>query len=290
MIVLFVSYVDVAYILFLVVVRVVLIQVQVQLQGGFSDKFAKHVAPILQKCMSQYTSSGWDKLSLVPDSIKHNVDGPASDSIQVWSASSGHAVVGIWEGILEEHEQVVSDKKGSHDAKMTDNPSWLGCIGSIGIDAKKLREELEFADDLDGHRGAGVWLSTNKPNKPRIGPTACPLTCTGQLICPSDKDTFLILCRTSAILKSGIALNDLKFFLNGPSGAAFIESDNFKVLYIIKGSVVYVPWGWVAIPLLYEHVVDKKLRSPGRIAITRPCSTRRWRRSCRRKSCERRIG
>lgn len=217
--------------------------------GEWGEAMAKKLATFIDEgiCMEKD-----NKLDLNPEELNHG-------RVTVWTKGdkNGDSIVKLCHSMgLATRE----NRRLKLQEALVENENWGGSMAKVqselgGIKKAKLffcdkgeaMDEPMYHIDSDG---AQPWLVAVRPWAWRHGPGAMPMPGVGCLIqgLATLAETHLLCIPVAEVLSKGIALCDLKGFLNSPSGLGLLDS--CVLLRLASDSVVWVPYGWVALPLV----------------------------------------
>ena len=109
----------------------------------------------------------------------------------------------------------------------------------------------------DGKGSCGPWVCTSKKWAYRFGPSAMPLTGFSYFMQAYEGDWLITVVQVEHLLSQGIVLHDFDNFAKSDAGASYF-GEYAPSVRLNTGSVMYIPMGWVALPLL---VNDKRSES-----------------------------
>jgi hypothetical protein len=143
-------------------------------------------------------------------------------------------------------------------------PEWKGAMVRTPMDPHDFNG-FYFKDKVFGNEdnGSTPWLATCRPHSWRYGPHAWPLPGFGafaQALDPAENlESYIVAIPITAIIKEGIAMRDVAAFLETETGSRVFGAEA-KVMKLCKGSVLWIPYGFVAIPVavLEEKDEEKK--------------------------------
>lgn len=155
----------------------------------------------------------------------------------------------------------LKEKRESLTKHLSEHDDQGGVMSKLDLD---MGEEAKNVSIFEGatlweERGSAPWLVCWRPWRWRFSPPGWPLLGMGALVkpLPSAGVYFLFLIAPVAeVLKAGIALPDLSSHLLTESGLSYTASF-LKVVRVEDGATLWVPYGWVCIPLAYDNI-DKK--------------------------------
>ena len=111
--------------------------------------------------------------------------------------------------------------------------------------------------------GTTLFMSASYYGAWRFGPSSVLLTGLAQFICSYKTRMFVHCYPVKELLSDGIACPDLATFLETGSGKKF--ASKAKVVSLDEGEFVFVPCGWLAVPLCLDVKAltsDKKKAKP----------------------------
>ena len=138
------------------------------------------------------------------------------------------------------------------------NPQWGGCTGKLKVgDLEPLVGDSlpkELKPQCFGEEGAQPWLCTFKGFRFRCGPSAWPLAGFGSIVLSDNQDamTSIIALPIASLIGKGICCADFPNFAEQPMGQAWLK-ENGVIVTLVAGSCCWIPFGWLALPLLWEQ-------------------------------------
>jgi hypothetical protein len=218
--------------------------------GGYSPNLSKALGAVLFD-MQQGNLS--DKLPIGVDILTNPEEFEVSKPAIFTQGSS------IYTAFRDDHAAAKDSIEAKTDElrnAMTQNPTWVGAMGRTVMDPKALHKVLAPYMALHGvgmaMPGNEPWLAVHKAGAYRYGAGATPLPGVGCLIWPGTLAShYVLLLPVKPILANGIALRDVKSFLETESGLKFLK-DHCVVVPFAIGAVLYVPYGYVYLPLFYD--------------------------------------
>ena len=156
---------------------------------------------------------------------------------------------------------LVEDKVSGLKDNLRQNPTWPGAsakIGSSGCD-------LDCADvpqlkAIVADAGSSPRMLALKKWAFRCGAQAWPNPGLGVFARAETESIGLKLIEVCKIVGSGISLNDLAGFLETATGAEIMKKS--PVVPVKKGELVWVPYGWFAIPVSCHEIRPKESEDP----------------------------
>lgn len=183
-----------------------------------------------------------------------------SDSTMVHFWDAGSEFTKAFRAEIEQREPSEATCVETLDKGMAQNSGWSTARHSMGPETVK---ESTFKTLLDGvepsyltDRGAAPWVLSFRRFCFKSGANCLPMSGVGSLVwTPADgKHVTLLLLPLVNILRRGISLENLWSFLGTQAGEEFFagteqEPSPVVILHASPGSVVYVPWGYLAQPV-----------------------------------------
>jgi hypothetical protein len=175
-----------------------------------------------------------------------------STNISLWTNTDSimHAMVARYQAASG---TTVASKMASQNTHLDDarNSEWRGALGTIEFGAR----EFDFAPLSpvhDSHEyGASATLNTMKNNYLKWGPAQHHCPGMGQLLQAIEGNFYVTLFPVQEILDAGIVLSNLLTYFATSGGQEFLTKYGLVVL-LMQGDIMYVPWGWMSIPLHYS--------------------------------------
>ena len=99
--------------------------------------------------------------------------------------------------------------------------------------------------------GAEPWMLKVKRGACKWGPGDSPLPGVGCFVQAKSQNCHAAIINVDTVLRQGVTLADFMQYLDTPSGAKFVKSDEVKVVSIPAGSVLWSPFGHVAVLFAY---------------------------------------
>lgn len=146
---------------------------------------------------------------------------------------------------------------------LTAKASWKGAMSIIDAPAQQFSD---FGLGVEGENvhgeGSMPWLVAARVASWRYGPFAWPLPGYGCFVAARGPETtkhLLMVMPAKLLLNQGIALQDAAAFFETASGTSLMK-DVCRVVEVAGDSIVWVPYGHLAIPLALPRDCDEKLR------------------------------
>ena len=198
----------------------------------------------------------------VPD---FKADAGAMDfgKVQLWMQPADAPVVRAVVQATAKAEEASKVKHSTEKAEiaMLKNKQWTGCtqMYDVGFMESLDYSEINTAITLlhDGKGSCGPWVCTSKKWAYRFGPSAMPLTGFSYFMQAYEGDWLITVVQVEHLLSQGIVLHDFDNFAKSDAGASYF-GEYAPSVRLNTGSVMYIPMGWVALPLL---VNDKRSES-----------------------------
>jgi len=156
---------------------------------------------------------------------------------------------------------LVEDKVSGLKDNLRQNPTWPGAsakIGSSGCDLDCAQVPQLKAIVADA--GSSPRMLALKKWAFRCGAQAWPNPGLGVFARAETESIGLKLIEVCKIVSSGISLNDLAGFLETATGAEIMNKS--PVVPVKKGELVWVPYGWFAIPVSCHEIRPKDTEDP----------------------------
>lgn len=217
--------------------------------GGFGKRSAK----LASEQWQELTGTGEAPMNPgTPDYVKPMIftaeagdgDGPGS----------GRCVLAGIEKFQAEAGAKIHDKAETLRAACVEH-GWKGALARIP-QAATPGSPTDWSPGLAGdcvhadHPGACGWLAAFAPYAWRFGPAAWPLPGVGSWVRLHAGDVGVQLLPVQPLVECGVvALNDIAKFLETDSGIQLL-SDSCVWVRLTKGQVLWIPYGYVAIPTL----------------------------------------
>ncbi|CAK0800384.1 unnamed protein product [Prorocentrum cordatum] len=141
--------------------------------------------------------------------------------------------------------------------------NWMGCMTKVSREPACTDEFKTFFNVELLHlndKGGVPWISVSRPWAWRFGPSQCPLPGVGSLIQATSDNMLMQLINAEVILKNGVSIADAKQYFETPQGAKDFEENGIS-LRVPNGDVVFVPYGWLAMPVCVPAVEAEKLKA-----------------------------
>lgn len=207
--------------------------------GGYGVVLAKQLVPMLEAVEMKYQ----------PDAAKTDLD-----ELTCWTADSNFAKKVALSMASSQFDKWIK----SLVVALEDNPKWGGATAKCETTAETFDFIPKSAEVLHTtSAGVAPWAVACKSASLRYGPQRWPLPGIGAYVSTSSTiPTYIVAMKVEGLLSKGITLPDLPKFLESPSGAQFFKSAT--IISLSAGSVAWLPYGWVAWPLVLQPVEDKK--------------------------------
>jgi hypothetical protein len=206
--------------------------------GGFSKGFAKQV---LFRCET-------------PDTLTTNPETFVAGDPLMWLPEEGSESAFTNEyNLFRTKVTNFDDKAKVLKGSLEDKPKWKGAMVRLDVEAHDMKKLGVFGDEKlvkAEHQGSAPWLMAFRLYSWRYGPFAWPMPgfgCFVQLR-GGTPEMHLLLVKASNLLQEGIAIKDLQSFFETQTGQACFR-DHAKVVKLMPAAVVWIPFGFLAIPL-----------------------------------------
>ena len=210
--------------------------------GGFGNKFAKAAVPMLEAPIAASTGD-FDP-----------------ETVMFWQAD--HSIAKAVAAAMVSSPNI-GEKKKSLSAALQKHTDWQGCMSALEAVEQTLKvfPEQCKAEHVDSE-GARPWLCAVKLFRERIGPTTWPMPGLGAFIAASqDNDSALeigvMALKVEELLKQGISLPDMAAYFESPAGVKLLAETSI-VLQLRAGEAAWIPYGWVAVPVVWEVPAGKQ--------------------------------
>jgi hypothetical protein len=156
---------------------------------------------------------------------------------------------------------LVEDKVSGLKENLKENPSWPGASAKIGASGCNLDcADVPQLKEIVADAGSSPRMLALKKWAFRCGAQAWANPGLGAFARAETDSIGLKLIEVCKIVGSGIALNDLAGFLETATGSEIMKQS--PVVPVKKGELVWVPYGWFAIPVSCHEIRAKDTEDP----------------------------
>ena len=141
---------------------------------------------------------------------------------------------------------------------LNENKAMPGALGPLAHAAPEWGQEFFGAVDSVSKSGGEPWLVGMRKNMRRFGPAAFPVPGIATCYQALDHPQHIILIKGEHLLKQGIVFANMESFIEGDHKMEWLKKHGNMILLAAQ-SYVYIPFGWLAIPL---HFVMKDEEKP----------------------------
>ncbi|CAK0892752.1 unnamed protein product [Prorocentrum cordatum] len=172
------------------------------------------------------------------------------DKVAMWKDPET-ATLGVIKDFIDKNNEAITSKLKVHQEQFDENGAkWIGCCGRLGSSVTKVdfgQVGSEVYDLLEG--GLAPWVCTVKPDSPRVGPSAVPLSGYECVLVPLTPNMAYFVHPVAEVVAQGVSLKDIMKFFETEEGAK-INQASF-ILQPEVGQAAHVPCGHVVQVLFY---------------------------------------
>ena len=140
---------------------------------------------------------------------------------------------------------------------LNENKAMPGALGPLAHAAPEWGQEFFGAVDSVSKSGGEPWLVGMRKNMRRFGPAAFPVPGIATCYQALDHPQHIILIKGEHLLKQGIVFANMESFIEGDHKMEWLKKHGNMILLAAQ-SYVYIPFGWLAIPLHFVMKDEKK--------------------------------
>lgn len=163
--------------------------------------------------------------------------------------------------LMNDFSDIINAKRDGLCKFMSESATLCGGQTKLDIGSQSFKHLLCATDSekMMGIAGTEPWIMNGRPWAARCGPSAFPLPGFGCWVqAHNDNVThMLILIQAHSVLEQGISLSDIMSFLDTPTGLDMFTDSSYTVA-IGPNEMVWIPYGYIPIPLVTEPLDDDK--------------------------------
>ena len=189
-----------------------------------------------------------------------------SIKVTIWTpdgqnAEKSSVVASVCKLFGEIPQELMTDKVANLQESLKQNPSWPGAsakLGSAGCDLHSV--DIPQLKAIVGDQGSAPRMLAQNKWAWRCGAQAWASPGLG-VFARADTDSIGFKCLSvENIVSEGISLNDMSGFLETETGVEVLQKS--VTVPVKKGNLVWVPYGFVVVPVSAHIVRDKDSEKP----------------------------
>ena len=177
--------------------------------------------------------------------IQRNGDDFDASQLAAWGNDDEREssnILAFCKKFLDDHESALALRREAMESTLTRNPTWAGAM--VQMDA-----HCDFSDFVPNvclatELGATPWIFSHQRSVWRYGPSTFPLVGCSCFVMALDLDVVVVVFPAIALVREGIALSDVKAFLETPAGSEWFGKHGV-LLTLQKGGLCFIPCGMI---------------------------------------------